>query len=96
MLDALVADMQAQRPDHIAVTGDLVNLALEAEFTPAQAWLESVGTPQRVTVVPGNHDAYVRATRHRFAGTFERISARRCRGATARRFRSCAGAGRWR
>src|SRR6266536_2196562 len=30
VLDALVADMQAQRPDHIAVTGDLVNLALEA------------------------------------------------------------------
>jgi 3',5'-cyclic AMP phosphodiesterase CpdA len=71
VLDALVADMQAQRPDHIAVTGDLVNLALEAEFTPAQAWLESVGTPQRVTVVPGNHDAYVRATRHHFTGTFE-------------------------
>ena len=67
VLDALVADMQAQRPDHIAVTGDLVNLALEAEFTPAQAWLESVGTPQQVTVVPGNHDAYVRATRHHFA-----------------------------
>jgi 3',5'-cyclic AMP phosphodiesterase CpdA len=71
VLDALVADMQAQRPDHIAVTGDLVNLALEAEFTPAQAWLESVGTPQQVTVVPGNHDAYVRATRHHFTGAFE-------------------------
>jgi 3',5'-cyclic AMP phosphodiesterase CpdA len=71
VLDALVADMQAQRPDHIAVTGDLVNLALEAEFTPALAWLETVGTPREVTVVPGNHDAYVRATRHHFAGAFE-------------------------
>jgi 3',5'-cyclic AMP phosphodiesterase CpdA len=70
VLDALVADMQAQQPDHVAVTGDLVNLALETEFSPAQAWLESVGAPQHVTVVPGNHDAYVRATRHRFAGTF--------------------------
>lgn len=70
VLDALVADIQAQRPDHIAVTGDLVNLALEAEFAPAAAWLESVGLPQQVTVVPGNHDAYVRATKHRFAGTF--------------------------
>ena len=70
VLDALVADMQAQRPDHVAVTGDLVNLALEAEFSPAQAWLQSVGQPQHVTVVPGNHDAYVRATKHRFAGTF--------------------------
>jgi len=70
VLDALVADMQAQRPDHVAVTGDLVNLALEAEFTPAEAWLKSVGHPQHVTVVPGNHDAYVRATKHRFTGTF--------------------------
>jgi 3',5'-cyclic AMP phosphodiesterase CpdA len=70
VLDALVADMQAQRPDHIAVTGDLVNLALEAEFSPAQAWLENVGAPQHVTVIPGNHDAYVRATQHRFVGTF--------------------------
>jgi 3',5'-cyclic AMP phosphodiesterase CpdA len=67
VLDALVSDMQAQAPDHIAITGDLVNLALEAEFAPSQAWLESVGAPDRVTVIPGNHDAYVRATRHRHA-----------------------------
>jgi 3',5'-cyclic AMP phosphodiesterase CpdA len=67
VLDTLVSDMQAQVPDHIAITGDLVNLALEAEFAPSLTWLESVGTPDRVTVIPGNHDAYVRATKHRFA-----------------------------
>ena len=67
VLNALVSDMLAQTPDHIAITGDLVNLALEAEFAPSRAWLESVGTPDRVTVIPGNHDAYVRATRHHFA-----------------------------
>jgi 3',5'-cyclic AMP phosphodiesterase CpdA len=67
VLDALVSDMQAQAPHHIAVTGDLVNLALEAEFAPALKWLESVGAPDRVTVIPGNHDTYVRATQHRFA-----------------------------
>jgi 3',5'-cyclic AMP phosphodiesterase CpdA len=67
VLDALVKDLQAQRPDHIAVTGDLVNIALEAEFAPARAWLQSVGTSQHVTVVPGNHDAYARATQGRFA-----------------------------
>ncbi|MBR1365363.1 metallophosphoesterase family protein [Bradyrhizobium ottawaense] len=70
VLDALVADMKAQAPDHIAVTGDLVNLALEAEFAPARAWLEGVGPPDRVTAIPGNHDAYVRATSHRFGETF--------------------------
>jgi 3',5'-cyclic AMP phosphodiesterase CpdA len=70
VLDALVADLHAHVPDHIAVTGDLVNLALEAEFAPARAWLESVGPADRVSVVPGNHDAYVRATAPRFAQTF--------------------------
>jgi 3',5'-cyclic AMP phosphodiesterase CpdA len=67
VLDALVSDMQAQTPDHIAITGDLVNLALEAEFAPALQWLGSVGAPDRVTVIPGNHDAYVRATQRRSA-----------------------------
>jgi 3',5'-cyclic AMP phosphodiesterase CpdA len=70
VLDVLVSDMQAQVPSHIAVTGDLVNLALEAEFAPALAWLRAVGPPDRVTAIPGNHDAYVRATRHRFAESF--------------------------
>src|SRR3984893_5425858 len=67
VLDALVSDMQAQMPDHIAITGDIVNLALEAEFAPSRTWLESVGAPDRVTGIPGNHDAYFRKTRHRFA-----------------------------
>jgi len=70
VLDALVRDLQAQAPDHIAVTGDLVNLALTAEFAPAQAWLQSVGRADRVTAIPGNHDACVRATRHRFVESF--------------------------
>ena len=70
VLDLIVSDLRAQVPDHIAVTGDLVNLALEAEFAPAEAWLESVGPPDQVTAIPGNHDAYVRATSHLFAKRF--------------------------
>src|ERR1700684_3962436 len=67
VLDVLISDLQAQVPDQIVVTGDLVNLALEREFAPAKAWLETVGPPERVTLVPGNHDAYVRATGNRFS-----------------------------
>ncbi|ABD08888.1 Metallophosphoesterase [Rhodopseudomonas palustris HaA2] len=70
ILDALVADLQAQRPDHIAVTGDLVNIALAEEFPPARQWLDSVGPPDRVSLVPGNHDAYVAATAPLIAETF--------------------------
>lgn len=70
ILDMLVADIHASAPDHIAVTGDLVNVALEAEFAPARRWLDTVGPPDRVSLVPGNHDAYVRSTARRFAETF--------------------------
>ena len=69
-LDALVGDLKAQVPDHIAVTGDLTNLALRAEFAPAARWLQSVGNAAQVTAIPGNHDAYVRATRHCFTEAF--------------------------
>ena len=60
VLSAIVRDLKAQEFDHLAVTGDLINIALEAEFAPARAWLESLGAPHDVTLVPGNHDAYVR------------------------------------
>lgn len=58
-LAAIVADIKAQRPDHIALTGDLVNVALPQEFHRAADWLEAFDTPDRITVIPGNHDAYV-------------------------------------
>jgi len=62
LLERIVEDMKAQAPDHIAVTGDLVNISLAAEYAPARGWLESLGGPAHVTLVPGNHDAYARRT----------------------------------
>jgi 3',5'-cyclic AMP phosphodiesterase CpdA len=60
VLDALRADLQAEHPDHIAVTGDLTHLGLPQEFRDATSWLVRLGAPDRITVVPGNHDAYAR------------------------------------
>jgi 3',5'-cyclic AMP phosphodiesterase CpdA len=59
VIDCIVSDMMAAGPDHIAITGDLVNLALDQEIELARLWLETLGDPERVSVVPGNHDAYV-------------------------------------
>ncbi len=58
VVDALVADLARHHPDHIIVSGDLVNLGLPGEHAAALKWLESLGPPSRVTVVPGNHDIY--------------------------------------
>jgi 3',5'-cyclic AMP phosphodiesterase CpdA len=60
VLDAITRDLAASHFDHIAVSGDLVNFSLPEEYQWARAWLEKVGSPHNVTVVPGNHDVYVR------------------------------------
>lgn len=58
-LDTLVASLQAAEPDHIIVSGDLVNLGLDAEIIAATKWLNELAPPAQVSVIPGNHDAYV-------------------------------------
>jgi 3',5'-cyclic AMP phosphodiesterase CpdA len=60
-LDRIVADLLAQSPDHVALTGDLVNIALPREFAVARTWLAALGPAEKVSIVPGNHDAYVPA-----------------------------------
>lgn len=58
-LAGIVADIKAQRPDHIALTGDLVNVSLPDEFVRASTWLTEFGKSDGITVIPGNHDVYV-------------------------------------
>jgi 3',5'-cyclic AMP phosphodiesterase CpdA len=59
VLEALRRDLLGMRPGHLVITGDLTQIALPDEFRQARAWLDSLGSPGEVTVVPGNHDAYV-------------------------------------
>lgn len=70
VLRALVEDMKACRPDHVAMTGDILNLGLAAEFPFAEAWLRTLGETHDVSFVPGNHDAYVRSSMALLASTF--------------------------
>ncbi|MBS0520670.1 MAG: metallophosphoesterase [Proteobacteria bacterium] len=58
-LAEIVADIKERAPDHIALTGDLVNVSLPQEFVRAADWLVAFDRPDRLTVIPGNHDAYV-------------------------------------
>jgi len=57
VLDAIAADIAAHSPDHVVITGDVINFATPEEFAAARAWLERLGDPADVTVSPGNHDA---------------------------------------
>jgi 3',5'-cyclic AMP phosphodiesterase CpdA len=58
-VEDVIADIKRAEPDHIAVTGDLINIGLMPEIENARDWLAEVGQPDAVSLVPGNHDAYV-------------------------------------
>ncbi|HVU50518.1 MAG TPA: metallophosphoesterase [Polyangia bacterium] len=74
LLEALREDLRAQAVDHLALTGDLSNISLEAEWRSALAWLAALGAaPEAVTVIPGNHDTYVQDVVD--SGVFERLFA---------------------
>ncbi|WP_419906364.1 metallophosphoesterase family protein [Hoeflea sp.] len=59
ILDSLMDDIKSAAPDHLAITGDLVNLGAKSEMEAVASWLADAGAPDFVSVVPGNHDAYV-------------------------------------
>jgi 3',5'-cyclic AMP phosphodiesterase CpdA len=58
VLEALLDDLRVTRPDHVAVTGDMTQIGLPGEIDAAAGWLARLGPPDRVSLVPGNHDAY--------------------------------------
>jgi 3',5'-cyclic AMP phosphodiesterase CpdA len=74
----LLEDVDGQRVDHALCTGDLTGVSTEAEFARvAELFGPRLQQPERFTVLPGNHDRYVREAR----GRFEQHFARLCEGA---------------
>ena len=64
----LLQDVDAQGVDHALCTGDLTGVSTEAEFSRvAELFGPRLEQPDRYTVIPGNHDRYVRGA----AGLFE-------------------------
>ena len=58
VLEALLSDLVQTAPDHLAITGDLTQIALASELREAAGWLARFGPAERVLAIPGNHDAY--------------------------------------
>jgi 3',5'-cyclic AMP phosphodiesterase CpdA len=59
---AVAREIARANVDHVVITGDLTNLALEQEFDAVKALIEDELRldAEKVTVVPGNHDLYTR------------------------------------
>ncbi|MGL1919542.1 MAG: metallophosphoesterase [Hyphomicrobiales bacterium] len=55
---AFEKDIKAQNIDHYAFSGDLVNIASRAEVRRATKWLKGFAPADKMSYVPGNHDAY--------------------------------------
>jgi 3',5'-cyclic AMP phosphodiesterase CpdA len=53
----------ASRADHVVITGDVTNLALDGEYREAVRLLERRAGAAEVTIVPGNHDLYLPSIR---------------------------------
>ncbi|HVO11269.1 MAG TPA: metallophosphoesterase [Vicinamibacteria bacterium] len=49
----------ASRADHLVVTGDVTNLALEGEYREARRLFEARAGALEISIVPGNHDLYL-------------------------------------
>jgi 3',5'-cyclic AMP phosphodiesterase CpdA len=72
---AIAGHLSRSKIDHVVITGDVSNLALEAEFSAVRSVLDDVLAlpPSAVTLVPGNHDVYTRGAQKklRFSQYFE-------------------------
>jgi len=60
-LEAVLDD--ASNADHVVVTGDVTNLALEGEYAEAWRLFARRAGRAEITVVPGNHDLYLPSIR---------------------------------
>ena len=59
ILHALQQALNESAPDHLCITGDLTFTTHPAEIEQAARWLEALAPADRISLVPGNHDAYV-------------------------------------
>jgi len=72
---AVAREVARTNVEHVVITGDITNLALEPEFAAARAILEGELhlSPRDISIIPGNHDTYTRGAlrERRFTQFFE-------------------------
>jgi 3',5'-cyclic AMP phosphodiesterase CpdA len=63
ILAQLTEAVNSHQPDLVLLTGDLIHIGLESEMIEAANWLRSLGPPEKIMFIPGNHDNYARDSR---------------------------------
>jgi 3',5'-cyclic AMP phosphodiesterase CpdA len=58
VLEKLEVAVKNENADQILLTGDLVQIGLDTEIEQASGWLTGLSTPEKLMLVPGNHDIY--------------------------------------
>ena len=61
ILSRTLADLAEQQPDHLVISGDFTHLGTANECRETETWLNSIGGPDYISCVPGNHDRYIDA-----------------------------------
>ncbi len=70
LLESLAADLAAQRPALVVISGDFAQIGSAAEFAAAGAFLRTLPAPY--FAVPGNHDVPARNLLLRFTDPYRR------------------------
>ena len=61
ILSRTLADLASRQPDHLIISGDFTHLGTANECRETETWLNSIGGPDYISIVPGNHDRYIAA-----------------------------------
>lgn len=70
IINLALEDIKEHNCQHLIISGDLVNIATPAEFLQAKEFLEQIDKKENISIVPGNHDAYVAGALKKFEQTF--------------------------
>ena len=61
-LDRVIISLLQQKPNHLVISGDIVNLGTFEEFINAKIWLKNLSKKVPISISLGNHDAYIKGS----------------------------------
>jgi 3',5'-cyclic AMP phosphodiesterase CpdA len=60
ILNSLIGDLDSSRSNHLVISGDLTHIGTAPECEQVSTWLAQLGSADDISVIPGNHDRYIK------------------------------------